>query len=80
MGNEYIAEFSHMLLLHIQRIKYHYFHKNMMRKESVKHHRDILDALARKDADRAGELMRGHWLHVMERCIREVDVAGENMT
>ena len=80
VGNEYITEFSHMLLLHIPRIKYPYFHKNMMRKESVKHHRDILDALARKDADRAGELMRGHWLHVMERCIREVDVAGENMT
>ena len=67
-----------MLLLHIQRIKYHYFHKNTMRKESVQHHRDILDALSGKDADRAGELMRGHWLHGMEGCIREVDVAGEH--
>lgn len=72
--NEYIMEFSHMLQLHVQRIKYHYFRRDMLRKTSVEHHRDILDTLENRDADRGAELMRSHWLYVMERCLRDVGV------
>lgn len=74
VDNEYITEFSHMLLLHVQRIKYHYFHRDMFRKTSVKHHQDILDALRARAAEEAAELMRSHWLYVMERCLREIGV------
>ena len=48
----------------------------MLRKTSVEHHRDILKALYDRDADLAAELMRSHWLYVMERCLREVEVEG----
>ena len=65
VDNEYIMEFSNMLLLHVQRIKYHYFHRDM-----------LLNALSGRDADLAAELMRSHWLYVMERCLREVGVEG----
>ena len=71
-ANEYISEFSRMLILHIQRIKYHYFHCDRLRKMSVTHHGDILQALREKDGSRAGQLMRDHWLYVMERCLRDV--------
>lgn len=71
-ANEYIEEFSHTLILHIQRIKYHYFHCDRMRKMSVTHHGDILQALRERDAKQAGQLMRDHWLYVMERCLRDV--------
>jgi len=76
VDNEYIMEFSNMLLLHVQRIKYHYFHRDMLRKTSAEQHRDLLKALSDRDADRAAELMRSHWLYVMERCLREVEVEG----
>jgi DNA-binding GntR family transcriptional regulator len=76
VDNEYIMEFSNMLLLHVQRIKYHYFHRDMLRKTSAEQHRDILNALCGRDADLAAELMRSHWLYVMERCLREVGVEG----
>ena len=33
-------------------------------------------ALYDRDADLAAELMRSHWLYVMERCLREVEVEG----
>lgn len=72
VDNEYITEYSHMLLLHVRRIKYYYFHKDMLRKISVEHHRDILKALRDRDADLAAERMRSHWLYVMDRCLREV--------
>lgn len=74
--NEYMTEYSHMLLLHVQRIKFHYFHRDMFRKTSVRHHNDILDALRARDGEEAAELMRSHWLYVMERCLKEVGVDG----
>ena len=37
--NEYIAEISHMLVLHIQRIRYHFFHLPTMRRISASQHR-----------------------------------------
>lgn len=77
VDNEYITEYSHMLLLHVQRIKYHYFHRDMLRKTSVQHHRDILNALSVRSEDEAARLMRSHWLYVMERCLREVGVDTE---
>lgn len=70
--NEYMAEFSHMMILHIQRIKYHYFHCDRLRKTSVRHHGDILRALRAKDGELAGRLLRDHWLYVMDRCLRDV--------
>ena len=56
--NEYIAEISHMLVLHIQRIRYHFFHLPTMRRISASQHRGILDALRERDAQRAKTLMR----------------------
>ena len=70
--NEYISEFSHMMILHIQRIKYHYFHSDRMRKISILHHADILSALLAGEKERAGRLMRDHWLCVMDRCLLDV--------
>lgn len=74
--NEYITEYVHMLLLHVTRIKFHYFHKDLLRKISVEHHRDILKALDRGDGEMAAERMRSHWLYVMDKCLREVGLMG----
>ena len=74
-GNEYIVEFSSVLLLHIQRIKYHYFHCNTLRSDSVKQHLDILEALKARDAQKASRLMQEHWLFVMDRSIHDVIAA-----
>lgn len=71
-GNEYISDFSNMLLLHIQRIKYRYFHWDGMRSISVRHHQKILTALKQKDASLAQDLMREHWLSVMNLCLSSV--------
>lgn len=76
MDNECTMEFSHILLLHVQQIKYHYFHRDMLGKTSVEHHRDILKALYDRDADLAAELMCSHWLHIMKRYLRKVEVEG----
>lgn len=71
-GNEYIIEFSSVLLLHIQRIKYHYFHCNTLRSDSVSQHKEILEAFKQRDAQKAGRLMQEHWLFVMKRSIHDV--------
>ncbi|MEA4955630.1 MAG: GntR family transcriptional regulator [Pseudoflavonifractor sp.] len=71
-GNEYICDFSNMLLLHIQRIKYRYFHWNGMRSVSARQHQEILTALKQKDASLAQSLMREHWLSVMNLCLSSV--------
>lgn len=71
-GNEYISDFSNMLLLHIQRIKYRYFHWDGMRSISVRHHQEILAALKQKDAALAQKLMREHWLSVMNLSLSSV--------
>lgn len=71
--NPYIEEFSQTLILHIQRIKYHYFRTDRLRLISVEHHAGILQALLDGDGEKAGDLMQAHWLYVMERCL--VDVA-----
>ena len=70
-GNEYIAEISHMLVLHIQRIRYHFFHLPTMRRISASQHRGILDALRERDAQRAKTLMREHWLTSMNGSLKE---------
>lgn len=70
--NEYISDFSHMLILHIQRIKYHYFHLSGYRKLSVEEHTEILDAIKKGDSLLAHDLMRTHWLNSMERSFAEL--------
>ena len=69
--NEYIAEISHMLVLHIQRIRYHFFHLPTMRRISASQHRGILDALRERDAQRAKTLMREHWLTSMNGSLKD---------
>lgn len=76
--NEYMEDFSRMLILHIQRIKYHYFHCDRLRKVSMGHHREILDALEARDSKKVQELMRAHWLYVMERCLQDVRADGDH--
>ena len=68
------AVFSHTMILHIQRIKYHYFHCDRLRKISVSQHGEILQTIQARDSARAKELMRSHWLCSMENSLR--DVAG----
>ena len=72
--NEYVEEFSRTMILHIQRIKYHYFRCGRLRKISVSQHGEILRTLQARDSARAKELMRSHWLCSMENSLR--DVAG----
>lgn len=72
-GNEYITEFSQMLILHTQRIKYHYFQYDTMRKTSVNQHREIIDALKEHDCLKASSLMKNHWRYVMERSLEKAD-------
>ena len=72
--NEYVAEFSRTMILHIQRIKYHYFHRDRLRKISVSQHEEILRTIQARDSARAKDLMRSHWLCSMENSLR--DIAG----
>ena len=60
-----------MLVLHIQRIKYRYFHSDRMRKISITHHEAILKAMEQRDAEKGKALLRDHWLRVMENAIQE---------
>ena len=71
--NEYISDFSHMLILHIQRIKYHYFHLSGYRRLSSEEHKAILEAIRKKDSSRAHALMRTHWLNSMERSFADFE-------
>lgn len=52
--NEYVEEFSHTMILHIQRIKYHYFHCDRLRKISVSQHGEILQTIQAGTAPREG--------------------------
>lgn len=70
-GNEYVTEFSRTLMLHIRRIKYHYFHLPAMREASASQHAWILLALRAQDAAAAKERMREHWLRAMRGCLGE---------
>lgn len=70
--NQYMDEFSQTMILHIQRIKYHYFHSDRLRKTSVGHHEEILKAIKDRNAELAGSLMKSHWLYVMQRCLNDV--------
>ena len=70
--NEYISEFSETLILHIQRIKYHYFHYDPLRKTSLAQHRQIFEAFQAYDGMLAHQRMREHWLFVMNRSLKDV--------
>ena len=70
-GNEYLSELTNTLLLHIRRIKYHYFHLAAMRQASAQQHGEILRALREKDAAKSKTLMREHWLSAMRGCLGE---------
>lgn len=70
-GNEYLSELTNMLLLHIRRIKYHYFHLASMREASAQQHAEILSALQKQEAARSKTLMREHWLSAMRGCLGE---------
>lgn len=70
-GNAYVTEYSRTLMLHIQRIKYHYFHLPAMREASASQHAAILQALRAEDAALAKTRMRGHWLCAMRGCLGE---------
>ena len=72
--NEYVEESSRTMILHIQRIKYHYFHCDRMRKISVSQHGEILRTIQARDGAKAKELMRSHWICSMENSLR--DIAG----
>ncbi len=69
--NEYVAEFSHMMVLHIQRIRYHFFHLPTMRRQSAAQHAAILEALCARDAALAKSRMREHWLTAMEGSLKD---------
>ena len=71
-ANEYMSDFSDLMLLHIQRIKYHFFHCDRMRRASVQQHREVLSALQARDGEAAAQRMRSHWLSAMESSIRDV--------
>ena len=78
-GNAYVTEFSGTLMLHIRRIKYHYFHLPAMRQASASQHADILAALRAHDAALAKQRMREHWLHAMQGCLNEtIAYLGQN--
>lgn len=72
--NEYISDFSHMLILHIQRMKYHYFHLSGYRRLSAEEHWGILASIKSRNPDLAKELMRTHWLNAMERSIADFEI------
>lgn len=65
-GNEYVGDFSRLMILHIQRIKYHYFHSDQMRKASASEHNEILQAMRARDSALAKQATRSHWLRAME--------------
>ncbi len=71
-ANEYMSDFSDLMLLHIQRIKYHFFHCDRMRRASVQQHREVLSALQARDGEAAAQRMRSHWLSAMDSSIRDV--------
>lgn len=71
--NEYIKEFSDMLMLHIKRIKYNYFKFDTMRKASIKQHREILNALRDNDSEKASLLMKEHWIYAMEKSLEKIE-------
>ena len=78
-GNAYVTEFSGTLMLHIRRIKYHYFHLPAMRQASASQHADILTALRAHDAALAKQRMREHWLRAMRGCLNEtIAYLGQN--
>ena len=78
-GNAYVTEFSGTLMLHIRRIKYHYFHLPAMRQASASQHADILAALRAHDAALAKQRMREHWLRAMQGCLNEtIAYLGQN--
>ena len=70
-GNEYVREFSRTLMLHIRRIKYHYFHLPAMREASAAQHMGIVEALRAQNAPLARDRMREHWLRAMRGCLNE---------
>ena len=70
--HEIIVQASHIMLLHIQRIKYHYFQSRRFRKVSAVHHRQILESLRRWDGQKAREQLRSHWLYAMERSFHDI--------
>ncbi len=70
-GNEYIEDFSRLMTLHIQRIKYHYFHSDQMRKASSSEHEEILQAIRARDGERAKNATRSHWLRAMDDSLRD---------
>lgn len=76
-GQEYVTEFLRTLMLHIRRIKYHYFHLPAMREASAAQHTGIVEALRAENAPLARDRMREHWLRAMRgvpernRCVFE---------
>ncbi|MDO5406840.1 MAG: GntR family transcriptional regulator [Eubacteriales bacterium] len=75
--NKYMTSFSHILSLHIKRIRYHYFHYEAWRKQSAAQHHEILNALKSRNAEQASELMRAHWLYVMNCCKHGIETQKE---
>lgn len=70
-GNEYIEDFSRLMILHVQRIKYHYFHSDRMRKASESEHGEIVRAMQARDGEWARRAVRSHWLRAMEDSLRD---------
>lgn len=70
-GNEYIEDFSRLMTLHIQRIKYHYFHSDQMRMASSAEHGEILQAIRARDGELAKRITRSHWLRAMDDSMRD---------
>lgn len=65
-GNEFISEFSATLMLHIQRIEYAYYRRSGLNIDSFLSHRELLNALHRRDAEAASREMRRNWLNARD--------------
>lgn len=73
VDNEFIMEFSEILMLHIQRIEYYLFSRTNNHLMSFTQHTTLLDALEKRDAQAAHEAMLANWLSTLERYNRTLN-------
>ena len=70
--NEYMKDFSKMLVLHVNRARYRYFNFAEFRNVSMEEHEQILDAIIKRDEEIAAKRLREHWLQAKERLLEEI--------
>lgn len=64
--NEFITQFSEILMLHIQRIEYAFFKRSGLTTESFTSHAALLDAMERGDGTKAFDEMLHNWLTILD--------------